>query len=792
MPPKKRSRKPVATSVVAKRTSNRNIVYVQYFSQQYRLHEQVIARVVQNGSWFAATIVELDEYMAKVHQTGTHMNYLIGIETLNFARLGKPEYFTESLREGEKIYYRPSTAHFQVGQIWKLKGDSNTSIITAKDFESITLKNSMGSFITLRGNDLLDEMETLVSAPDAIIEEKKNIYCLGSDSEEEEKKPDLLELLKNKLNGNFRERIAAQDKDGDWYESKVLALKDYKVKVHYMGFGADTDEWISLTRLSPFLDHFEQIPDGEKGDLQPLPAYTSFYSHLELPMWKRFVKIREEKCRACGETDVRILFGSDKVCDECKDKLCFKQGCYKIRLRLFDYCQDHLCDRCQQQPRFSSYTVCMDCQEEEEEETKYSVADQEEGFKKMDQDYEEEKKKLNADEKKCGSEGCTEARLKNSKGCGYHGCLYKLGLCHEVVATASYGYCPQHYKTRKEQKSMEEGDDASDSDKCIKCNTRIDGDVYYLKEDLEKKSVKPYCEECYNNKRHPEAKEETKKCQYDSCEEASISGYKGCLHHICSYEDCGEVETGGSIYCKNHTTAEMEGEQESRLIAPLPVPKANAPEEKKEALQEGELCSECKENPYCKAYTSEAGYWDLCKACLVAAVQEGVYLNKIEYLLPVQKSMEEVFLNFSDRRLIAPDDFVYQLSVKRVLETMSKHSVVMEVGTNHREVLANEKVKLASVIPNRAETLSRSKVIYKMREAGFKPFFVKWSKRGEDSPRFNLVQLKAPSNTAELFGYTLVQSYWDLETDQADQEVKSIANEKVQWVIIDEVKYVCQ
>jgi hypothetical protein len=357
-----------------------------YWNQEFKLQQRVAYRESSDSPWMGATIVNV---------------LYDGVVTLNIHQQDS-QYFNSTIQTAVPLLasmdffawsngrLSPSTHHFKPEQVWEVQEQGNC-VVERVEHSSITLRNGDRT-IVLRGSDILDKMQRLISSPD------------GAEIKQDEPTRDQTTEIKEELwrwyteyksTGGF---VAIKDKEGHWYQGRIVNLNETvgAVQVHYEGFPQSSDEWVrAWDHVSVFYEeHFEPLKrkNAEPGDLQVKIRHRKFYNKelkSVLDWWDKF-----DKCCMCnGFQHTYLSKANNQVyCDSCRLKLCCILNCYQPAVPYTSLCRQHIDEGDSEGWRDLETEIKQDPDHAEEEDAQMEEAEQE--LKQEQVNQEEDKSKL--------------------------------------------------------------------------------------------------------------------------------------------------------------------------------------------------------------------------------------------------------------------------------------------------------------------------------------------------------------------------------------------------------------
>lgn len=816
-----------ATTTTTSSSSNKKIKSLPsftYWNQEFKLQQRVAYRDCPDSPWRGATIVNISAdkiVTVNIHQEDSQY-FHIEMNT-PMPLLASIQFF--ELNNGRLV---PSTQHFKPEQVWEIQGQGNC-VIERVEQSSITLRNGDRT-IVLRGSDILDKMQRLISSPDGA-----EVEPIRRDQTTEIKQELWRWYTEYKSTGDF---VAVKDRAGDWYQGRIINLNERvgAVQVHYEGFDQSADEWVrAWDHVSIFYkEHFEPLKrkNAEPGDLQVKIRHRKFYKELNsvLDWWDMF-----DKCCMCnGFQHTYVTKANNQVyCHNCASKFCRKPNCYyEEYFPNSGYCLQH-------------YEEEHKIQEEHENDTQMMEEAEQELNQEAKQELEEVK--LTREERNALVKAMWQEELNTMPPIRQKRCFECGGFNYDVCSCAKQLFINkltsdqiQEFKAKASKYQLCEVCRTSKCDNawkvkegkfiCSDCNEFgicVKPDCFQIAptagpyccdhthcSTCNKLGIamshkgKAYCSSCnFPEEQQQDSTPATKTiCKDRNCfiVTATTSGYCS-IHSRCTecdkYDIHGELRAEGEDnnnkrYC---TECWNERTSETALVKPTTTTSSSSSSEPKEDLNYGYICSRCTFDRYVKAYTAEGVYWSLCHSCYVAAIQKKTQFLKVIYENEDDqetKTATESLMEFREPSELMLNRFalIQVTTVYRVREVLYNHVLLEDIDSkrfstqpmaplvtcNHVNLKSDFKEKIFQ---------SRTQIVNFMLSLSNDLFMICWTKR------LDLTELKKKSNgdpeafgtlamnghetrtvIARLwprktqspmpFGQTLIEYVWDMDEDQ--------------------------
>ncbi|KAF1319722.1 Ubiquitin-specific protease, partial [Globisporangium splendens] len=147
--------------------------------------------------------------------------------------------------------------------------------------------------------------------------------------------------------------IDGLDSDNKWYESRVIALNDRSVRIHYRGWTAKWDEWLPRTseRLAPLHTKVRNWRAFEVGDeVQvgfPIPGKN-------FPEWKNATVTELERFELTGALKIKVSIDDEETWMDAQDEMLCAPGTHKA-VNAVTLATTNLYPRATPSPSYNSY-----------------------------------------------------------------------------------------------------------------------------------------------------------------------------------------------------------------------------------------------------------------------------------------------------------------------------------------------------------------------------------------------------------------------------------------------------
>uniref|UniRef100_K3WFJ2 Ubiquitin carboxyl-terminal hydrolase n=1 Tax=Globisporangium ultimum (strain ATCC 200006 / CBS 805.95 / DAOM BR144) TaxID=431595 RepID=K3WFJ2_GLOUD len=147
--------------------------------------------------------------------------------------------------------------------------------------------------------------------------------------------------------------IDGLDSDNKWYESRVIALNDRSVRIHYRGWTAKWDEWLPRTseRIAPLHTKVRNWRAFEVGDeVQvgfPIPGKN-------FPEWKNATVTELERFELTGALKIKVSIDGEETWMDAQDEMLCAPGTHKAA-NAVTMATTNLYPRAAPSPSYNSY-----------------------------------------------------------------------------------------------------------------------------------------------------------------------------------------------------------------------------------------------------------------------------------------------------------------------------------------------------------------------------------------------------------------------------------------------------